>query len=234
MPVSAVNVASHPPIRSRCRGQSTMLKTTITVFLAAAAALKKSRTAASLYFCWVSTAIRTSQALRTSSARCQFSRSVPSMSGVSRRMSRAGCRPPASSRHTRRSAAVSSGATASASLSLVQATGVKPGKSAAKSIRAASPCGRLATGCRVRAASGTEREISAPTSVLAIRLLPVFVPPQTAATTTGSRDTWACNLPKSWPCQSVADGSGAPSAAESGRRASINSQSSVVLPAQEA
>ena len=48
---AAVNVPSHPASRSRCRGQSTMLKTMITVLPAAAASEKKSRTAASLYFC---------------------------------------------------------------------------------------------------------------------------------------------------------------------------------------
>jgi hypothetical protein len=89
-PVSAVNVASQPAIRSRCAGQLTMLKTTTSDFPAAAAAAKKSRTAASLYFCCVSTAMMTSQAFRTASARCQFSRSVPSTSGVSMRISREG------------------------------------------------------------------------------------------------------------------------------------------------
>ena len=211
-------------MRSRCRGQSTMLKTTITDFRAAAAAAKKSRTAASLYFCWVSTAIRTSQALRTSSARCQFSRSVPSTSGVSRRMSRGGCRPPGSSRHTSRSSP--SAPPPSESSVPVHSWGVKPGNRLAMSMRPAMPRGRLATGQRVRAASGTDWVIGLPTSTLVSRLLPVLVPPHTAATSTASRVTCGRNFPNSCPYHSVPVGSGTPRAAPSGRSASISPHNS--------
>jgi hypothetical protein len=47
----------------------------------------------------------------------------------------------------------------------------------------------------MEAASGVERLMSEPTSELVIRLLPVFVPPQMAATSSGSRDTCGRNLP---------------------------------------
>ena len=157
------------------------------------------------------------------------------MSGVSRSTSLAGCRPLESSRHTSRSALpLASGPRSIASCTLCHGASAKPGKRAARSVRAASPCGRLATGCRVRAASGTERLISAATSVLVIRLLPVLVPPQTAATSTGSRDTCGRSLPKSEPYQSSACGSGAPSERASGCRASIRPHSSSTLPAHAA
>jgi hypothetical protein len=113
------------------------------------------------------------------------------MSGVSRTTSRSGCSPPESSLQTSTSAAAAS----TASASLRQATGRKPGKSAARSVRAATPRARLATGWSVRAASGVERLMPEPTSELVIRLLPVFVPPQTAATSSGSRDTCGRSLP---------------------------------------
>ena len=207
-----------------------MLNTTITVLPAAAAAEKNPRTAASLYFCWVSTARITSAAFRTNSARRQFSRRVPSMSGVSRIRSRSGCDPPMSSRQMSTSPREES----RASCSLDQAWGSKPGNTAARSMRSARPRGRLATGWTVRAASGSERLIAAPTSVLVIRLFPVFVPPQIATTSSGSRSTCGRSLPNRAPCQSLSTGSGRPSSRASGRSRSTSVQSSPIRPAQAA
>ena len=146
------------------------------------------------------------------------------------RINRAGWRPTGSSRHTRRSSPAS--LPPRASVSLDQARGVKPGKSAARSTDLASPRGRLATGQRVRAASGSDRLISAPTRTFETRLLPVFVPPQTAATITGSRVTCGRSLPKSCPCHSAPPGDGAPNSAASPPRRSTTSHNSPTLPAQ--
>ncbi len=73
-----------PAFASRSSGHSTMLKTTRIVLSASAASRKKRRTAASLNFCWVRTAIRTSAARLMSLARSQFTGMAPSTSGVSR------------------------------------------------------------------------------------------------------------------------------------------------------
>ena len=145
------------------------------------------------------------------------------------RISRAGWRPAGSSRHTRRSSPAA--LPPRASVSLDHARGVKPGNSAARSTDPASPRGRLATGQRVRAASGSDRLISAPTRTFETRLLPVFVPPQTAATITGSRVTCGRSLPKSCPYHSAPSGDGAPSSAVMPPRRSTTSHSSPTLPA---
>ena len=207
-----------------------MLKTTITVFLAVAAAVKNSRTGASLYFCCVSTATITSQALRTSLARWPFSRSVPSMSGVSIKTSRVGCWPLGSSRQMSRWLPASAGKLSSPypsmpSCGLLHGTVTNSGKSSDGLILSAIPRGRLATGKRVRAASGTEQLIWLPISALVIRLLPVLVPPQTAATKRASPDTWGASLSNSCPYHSVRRGSGTPSDSPNDSRAVISLQS---------
>ena len=67
-----------------------------------------------------------------------------------------------------------------------------------------------------------------------MRLLPVLVPPHTAATSSGSRAACGRSLPNSWPCHAVSLGSGKPSEDASGRRESIKSHSCSTLLAHAA
>lgn len=117
--------------------------------LSASAALRKNCfTAASLYFCCVSTAISTSDAWRMMSARCQLTGASESMSGVSNNSKRGGIAAPV--RQNKRC----SGVSASGSSAACQRRNSNPVKSRASAVSSLKSSGTRQTGCRVPAASG--------------------------------------------------------------------------------
>src|SRR5215469_4146469 len=179
-PVSSENVASHSGQYSRSSVRSHWLKTTITGLSASAALRKNCLTAASLYFCCVSTAISTSATRRIWSARSQLTAASESTSGVSNSSNRGG------TESATRQKIKCSAQSVRASFSDCQRRSSKPSNSReTRSASSSKPGGTRQTGCLVPAASGLTALAFWPARWLNTTDLPMLVPPTTATTSAG-------------------------------------------------